>query len=181
MKQSTKNALVNTATTGRYILAESMARNVKTGENIGLMMGLFVVADVFDGILARSVGAETAFRRGLDAVVDRASVIRVAFELSRRGKSYKKNLAIMAITEGISILANTIHTKNTGEVVHSGRLHKLGSLTVAAFGVSAVADMRWSESMGHIACTMQIASAIDYVSNSIAPRGTVSSNGIRYI
>ncbi len=73
-------ALVYGLTVGRFPLAvlTVVAFQREWGILAVAVLGAFVILDIFDGVIARSFGMETALRRGLDGVIDKASVHLVA-------------------------------------------------------------------------------------------------------
>lgn len=75
-----KLLLVYAMTVGRLLLAIGAIPAIVAGYSwiaVGLI-ALFVVIDIYDGVVARSFGMETGLRRALDGVVDKVSIHLVA-------------------------------------------------------------------------------------------------------
>jgi len=176
-----KQALCLGVTVVRYGLAEKMAQNVRENKSFHKELVAFMVADHFDGVLARYLGVDNGLRRGLDAVVDRISVSRVGAEVYKKKRSARPFLAALAFREGVVGLSNFLHNKRTGEVVHSAGLHKADTLSVAAFALSvSTNDEQLLRASGLSMAMINYVTAADYVKNAISPHG-VLENGVRHI
>lgn len=168
-------------TIARLPIADNIARDVKNGKSIRRKMGVFVLADVLDGVVSRRLDVETSTRRGLDSVVDRISIVRVACEVAKKNIDSRPKLAVMACAELIGATANLIHTRRSGEIVHSSGIHKIDYLGTALYGLMAAEDNPSQRITGSIICAVKWVCAADFIGNAMHPRGFVDENGIRHI
>jgi phosphatidylglycerophosphate synthase len=175
------HALAIGLTVIRLPLAERMARKTERKESIGLELGLFILADIADGVLARKLKVDTPKRRFADAVVDRVSVLRVGWAMSKANPVSKPFLQGLAGRELIVAGANAVHYLRSGEVVQGHGIHKLGTLSTALFGLAAsTGNVLATKTTGLAANIINYGLAIDYIYNAIEPHGTVNE-GVRHI
>jgi hypothetical protein len=91
------------------------------------------------------------------------------------------NLTILGVRELVVGAANTYHLVRTGEVVQGHNVHKIGSLSVAAFGaVASTGSEGLSRIVGTTANLISAGLAVDYISNAMNPHGEVV-DGVRHI
>lgn len=168
-------------TLSRLILAENMAKRVRERRGIALSLAAFIAVDIGDGVIARKLGADTPLRRFADAAVDRASVARVAVATMRTNAAAKPYIAGLAAREVVVGATNALHHFRTGEVVQGHGPHKLGSLSVALFGLAAASGNQVAtRGTGLAANIINAGLAADYVASAIEPQGYVAG-GVRHI
>lgn len=169
-------------TVSRLALAERMARNVREEKSILAPLGLFLLADHFDGAIARRLNADTPLRRSVDAITDRISVARVSLEIAKNSKETRPYFALLAGREAVAALSNTTHYLRTGEVVHGRGLHKLDSLSMAMFGAapSIGGGEAFVKTAGRLAVAINYATLPDYIMNAVQPHGEMRGS-IRHI
>jgi phosphatidylglycerophosphate synthase len=177
----TKENLVIGLTLSRLLLASSIAKRTREGKQSVGRIGLFVGADIADGVLARRWGVDTPLRRAVDAITDRASAIMMAKAVFDKRPDSRLNLGILAGRELVVATANATHLMRTGEVVQGHGIHKLGSLSVAGFGAVAGSTTETiSQVVGATTNAINAGLAIDYISNAVEPHGEVI-DGVRHI
>ncbi len=130
-----------TLTASRYYLAERMANNVRAGKSSNLFMGMFVVADVLDGMIMRQFDADTSVRRIADGVVDHLSIARVATETAKKYPEARVYTAILGARAAIVGALNMYHLAETGEVTKGQNHQRLSNISMAAFGLVAEKDI----------------------------------------
>lgn len=168
-------------TVARLFVAYNMAKRVQEGRDITLPMVAYVGADILDGVIARKLGVDTPGRRFADAFVDRLSVGLVAQQIGKTYPQTRKYLVGIGAREAVVSAANLMHYRNSGEVVQGSGVHKLGTLSLAAFGaVSSYGNANATRVVGSVANVINAGLAIDYVRNVSNPIGSVE-NGIRKI
>ena len=168
-------------TLSRLLLAENIARRTRKEKRSLGRIGFFVLADITDGVLARRWGVDTPLRRATDAITDRTSAFIMAKAVFDMRPDTRTNLTILAGREILVDVANVVHLIKTGEVVQGHGIHKIGSLSVAIFGIAASTGSEVaSRAVGATANIINAGLATDYVSNAIRPHGEVV-NGVRRI
>ena len=176
-----KEATVLALTLSRLLLADNIAHRTREGKRSLGRMGLFVIADIADGVLARRWGVDTPLRKAADAVVDRASTFMMAKAVFDTRPDSRINLSILAAREAVVGASNAYHLMRTGEVVQGHGIHKIGSLSVAGFGaIAGTGSETASRAVGATANLINAGLATDYLSNAINPHGEVV-DGVRHI
>ena len=176
-----KEALAISATLARLLITKKLISDIEERKNILGTMGVFLAADIADGMLARKLDVDTPLRRLADAAVDRVSIFSAALAMSKVNSASKPYFAILGLRDIVVTSANAVHYLRTGEAVQGEGLHKLGSMSVALFALGANTG---DETVTHVAGAASTALygglAIDYINNAIGPHGYVE-NGVRHI
>lgn len=176
-----KETTVVGLTLSRLLLANKIAQRSREGKRSLGYIGLFVIADIADGVLARRWNVDTPLRRVTDAATDRTSTFVMAKAVYETRPDSRMNLSILAVRELVVGATNAYHFIRTGEVVQGHGVHKLGSLSVAAFGaVANTSSEGLSRAVGVATNVINAGLAIDYISNAINPHGAVNG-GVRQI
>src|SRR5665811_592099 len=118
-KPSAQEAIGIGLTVFRLALAEGMVRRIKSGKSILPLLGVSIVTDIGDGVIARKLNIDTPMRRFIDAAVDRLSVARVALEMAKVNEAAKPHLQVLAAREIAVTAINALHTVQTGNVVQA--------------------------------------------------------------
>lgn len=71
-------------TGSRLLLADRIAKKIKSDRPVALDLAGFVAADIADGEILRKFNADTPIRRVADGVVDHASMIQVGYETAKK-------------------------------------------------------------------------------------------------
>ncbi len=97
-----------------------------------------VAADVADGVLARSLHADTVIRRAADVVADRATIWS-AFAAALAAHPQYWSLYTPLLVRGLVIVTGQVLCLTLrGRVIQGGGLHKANYLLLAAFGLAIV-------------------------------------------
>lgn len=97
-----------------------------------------IVADIFDGVLARSLGCDTIARRAADAVVDRIS-IHAAFGIAIvLHPAFLALYAPLVVRDFLALAASGVLLTRHGVLLMGGHWHKLASIGSACFGVTVL-------------------------------------------
>ena len=133
--------LVNTFTGMRIVITAGLAWSVTVGfVPFIILLSLFILADYADGIIARRFGCDTAFRRILDATIDRVSIHFVyAFALFSRTEYLPFYWPLLA-RDIVVFLGYLFAIRPLGWLIIGRRYHKLSSLGAAALGLTIVAE-----------------------------------------
>jgi phosphatidylglycerophosphate synthase len=176
-----KHVLAIGITASRLIIADRIAKRIETKDRIFGLVAAFIVADIVDGVVSRKPGVDTPLRRFTDAFVDRASMMRASFAMAKANPASQPYLVALGVREAAVGLANATHFVKTGEVVQGHGLHKLDTLSIAAFGMAASSHSESAtHTVGMIANAINYGSAVDYVSNAVQPHGYLHE-GVRHI
>lgn len=176
-----KEAIAISATLARLIITEKLVKDIEKQNGIAVSMGMFLVADIADGVLARKLDVDTPLRRFTDAAVDRVSIFRAAQAMSKVNPAAKPYFALLGVRDLAATTANTVHYLRTGEAVQGDGLHKLGSMSVAMFALSASTANELLTNIAGVASTAIYGGlALDYINNAIEPHGFVK-DGVRHI
>jgi phosphatidylglycerophosphate synthase len=183
--QGKNKLLVTTVALGftlaRLPLAERIANKIDAKKSIVGSLTMFILADIADGYIARQMNADGPARRAADAAVDRLSVLRAGISMYRANADARPFLAVLAVRDAGVSLINGMHYKKMGEVVHGANIHKLSSLSVAAFAVGAATHNRAvTIATGTMAAAINIGLAADYIHNYVSPHGNLE-DGVRHI
>lgn len=113
----------------------AMATQRSVAESAVWLM-VVIVADIFDGVIARQFGDDTVWRRITDAAVDRLS-IWVVFAVALQGRETLWLFYLPLAIRGLILSTGSLlcfWRKRT--VTIGGRWHKASSLSLAAFGLA---------------------------------------------
>ena len=180
-QENNESLLAVGLTLARLPLAMYMAKRIEDKKSITGALVAFVAADIADGVIARKLEADGPKRRTLDVIIDRVSVVVASTSMWKVNRFARPFLSVLAAKESAVSLVNTAHYKQTGEVVNGTGVHKLSSLSVAAFAVAASTHNKAATiTTGTIATVINIGLAADYFQNYINPHGTVQ-DGVRHI
>jgi hypothetical protein len=101
--------------------------------------------------------------------------------ISKTNPVTKPYIAGIAIRDATVSGINAVHYLKSGEVVQGHGPHKLGSLSVALFAVTATYDNETATKLtGLAANTINAGLAIDYFKNVLEPHGVVTDS-VRHI
>lgn len=181
LERVVNTSLAYSLTAARLFIAYRMAKRVGAGGKITLPMAAFVGADIMDGVIARKLDVDSPGRRSADALVDRLSVGLVARKIVQEHPQTRPYVIGIGLREVAVSAANALHYANSGEVVQGTGVHKLGTLSLAAFGiVSSYGHDNATKVAGTAASTINAGLAFDYIRNAMNPRGD-TQDGIRKI
>lgn len=176
-----KEALAIGATLGRLLIAQKMVKNIEKRQSIATSLGIFLAADLADGVIARQFDVDTPLRRFADAAVDRVSVFRVGWAMSQVYPATQPYFKLLAARDVIVSASNAVHYWRTGEVTKGDGLHKAGSLSIAGFALCASTGNEFLTNISGIASTALYSGlALDYIANAIEPHGFIA-DGVRHI
>ncbi len=181
LERAVNTGLAYSLTAARLFIAYNMAKRVEAGRNITLPMAAFVGADIMDGVIARKLDVDSPGRRFADALVDRVSVGMVARNIVKEHPQTRPYVIGIGLREAAVSAANMLHYANSGEVVQGTGVHKLGTLSLAAFGIiSSYGHYDATRVAGTVASSINIGLALDYIRNAVNPTGD-TQDGIRKI
>lgn len=176
-----KEAIAISATLARLIITRRLVKDIKERKNLVVSMGVFLAADIADGVLARKLEVDTPLRRFTDAVVDRVSIFEAGYAMSKVNPTSRPYFALLGVREMVATTANAVHYLRTGEAVQGEGLHKLGSMSVALFALAAsTGDKQLTHITGVASTALYGGLSLDYVNNAIDPHGHVE-DGVRHI
>ncbi|MDB5168921.1 MAG: hypothetical protein JWO41_277 [Candidatus Saccharibacteria bacterium] len=164
---SVKELAVLAATGSRLIIGGYMARNVLHHKPVLGSMAIFLLADHFDGVLARKMGVDTPKRRVIDAMVDRAAIAMNFAALAVVNEEARPFIGLLAAREAVVGMANWHVLKETGAVVQGAGAQKLGSLSVALFGVAGAQYPEFTDAAGIATVAINTVLATEYVENAL--------------
>lgn len=167
-KAISRREIVAMAATGaRLLIGAYIAKNVVQHEPVLGPMALFVLADHFDGVLARKMGVDTPRRRIMDALVDRASVAMGFGALATVNHEAWPFIGLLAAREVVVGVANGYVLKETGLVVQGSGMQKLGSLSTAVFGVVGAQFPEFTEVAGTAMVAINGVLAAEFIENAL--------------
>lgn len=153
-------------TAARYVMAERIARKVRSDEPVTIDLAAFVAADVLDGVILRKFDVDTPLRRVADGVVDHLSMARVGYEAMKKNPDSKAYLGIIATRAALVGGANTLHLLKTGEVTKGQNKQRVANLATAAFGLVALSGNKSATHIaGSIAAGIAIVTAVPHFRN----------------
>jgi phosphatidylglycerophosphate synthase len=132
--------VVNTLTGARLLILGFLIWSIVARPAFAwVLVVAIVVADIFDGVLARRLSCDTNTRRSIDAVVDRICIhasfgVAVAIQ-----PAYLAIYAPLLIRDVLALSASGVLLHRRKLLLMGGHWHKLSSLTCAAFGVAILA------------------------------------------
>lgn len=168
-------------TIARLGLAGWAGYNVINGESMLVPLGLFVVADYFDGVAARHLGVENTRRRVIDGAVDYGSILLVGAAAAISYPESRPYLGVLLARQMVVGFANLKSKQETGFYVQGRGLHKLDVMSIAAFGlVGTSGRVEAAETVGFIAASINAVTSVDYIINAHKPHGVIK-DGVRRI
>lgn len=124
-----------------------------------LLLAVFAVADLADGIVARGQGRDTPMRRAVDSVVDRATIC-VFFTLLPLGGGYQALIALLWCTN-LLLAADASRDLRFGIVHQAPHWHKVWSGTFGTAGVALLLHLPLAEVLFALGMVLHTACSVD--------------------
>lgn len=176
---SSHGAISRIATLARLLLLAGLLWSIFDGPGRPWMwVASIILADILDGVLARSLGCDTIARRATDAVVDRLC-IHAAFGVAIiLHPAFLLLYAPLAIRDGIALAASGLLVRRHGILLMGGHWHKLASISCACFGLTVLsATSGVAVAAGTAAVVLNWILFCDYAGGYLAWRGGPASAG----
>ncbi|WP_442922923.1 CDP-alcohol phosphatidyltransferase family protein [Microbacterium sp. cx-55] len=141
----------------------------------------FIAIDIFDGVIARRFGAETATRRALDGIVDKLSIHLVALVVCLGTPMAAVFWLIMLGRDLIQATVGLYVLRSRRIIAAGAKWHRSFTLSVAAWGIGLVLIGAASWPLGVLMSILGIATLIDYCAQCfkllrMPPRAVVRSD-----
>lgn len=179
-----KEVLCLGMTAARLSQAYSLYKKVGAGESTYATIAGIIAVDLADGMVARSMGADTSRRRVADAVVDRITTGVGFLAAAKRYPAVRPVVTALATREVVVGAGNAINLIKRRETLKGGgTAHRLAGLSIAAFGVALnTKNDRAIKYTGVVAVGVNSLLAMDYVRAwRDSDFGEVNDEGIRVI
>lgn len=172
-------AVVYAITVGRLALAGLAIWMILHGQGVlaVLVIAVFVVIDIYDGVIARSQGLENGTRRFLDGAVDKASVHMVAAVvcLSVDGALIFW-VALIVRDVAQAVIGGWILARH--RVIAAGaKWHRSYTLAVAAWGAAMIISGEPFTFLAVVALALGVVTLADYVRQCVQFDKGTWSNG----
>lgn len=179
---SSYGAISKIATLARLLLLAGLLWSIFDGPGRPwIWVASIILADIFDGVLARSLGCDTIARRAADAVVDRIS-IHAAFGVAIvLHPEFLPLYAPLAVRDGIALTASGVLVRRHGVLLMGGHWHKLASIGCACFGLAVLsATSQVALAVGAIAVFLNWSLFCDYAGGYLVWRSGPNPAAGRY-
>ncbi|GHG43785.1 hypothetical protein GCM10012320_08060 [Sinomonas cellulolyticus] len=167
-------------TVGRLLLSAFMLTAIRDSEAFlaVVLLAIFVVVDIYDGVVARQFNLETGLRRGLDGFIDKVSIHVIAgfVCMGTRG-----GLVIWLIIIGRDICqaavgAWVLYRKRV--IAAGAKWHRAFTLSIAVWGGLLIVTRDLWLPIAALVVLLGFATIVDYVRQCVAYlRGTWHNNG----
>ena len=164
MQNTRRGRIANAITLGRLALLPALGLTIVYRPSIAwIWVATVILADVFDGVLARRLGADTITRRALDATVDRFT-IHASFAVAVAVHPIFLPVYLpLLVRDAFALGASGYLMQQRPVLLLGGHLHKASSLSCALFGMTILAaPTSVAESVGWTAVAINFVLLLDY-------------------
>lgn len=136
-----RNGTMMAATLGRLALIPELMHSItESASKTAFMVGAVVMADFWDGEIARKLGVDNNARRIADATVDRITIWSAFAAAINADPEVLAWYAPLAARGVVVATGSNLSFWLKNKLVLGGNFHKLASLSTAALGISLVAE-----------------------------------------
>lgn len=159
-----KSLLVYVMTVGRLALAVAAVHATVGGRPwvAVALIAVFVVIDIYDGVLARSFGIETGLRRGLDGVIDKVSIHLVALFVCTTLPGGIWIWACLLARDIAQALIGGLVLGRLRVVAAGAKWHRAFTLLVAIWGTAAIVSGDTVRLLAYLMLAIGLLSLVDY-------------------
>jgi hypothetical protein len=175
-----KESLYLAATAGRLLQARPLQKRISEGKSIQGTMAAIMAIDLGDGIGARRDGVDGPKRRALDSAVDSVLIATGLVSIWRKKPEARPYVAALAVREVFVGAGWAIDLATTKQVKKGDNLHKLASVSIAAFAMSATGESKTAMKItGAAAIGVNAVLAHDYYKGWTQPeRNVILDTGV---